>query len=367
MEAHAQHLLEGLMARGHRVSVITTALPAEPALGELKPNGRLLTVGSKSGAYSSEWFWKLNRQVRELYKENPFEVLHAQGFAGLPLEFFAGLPGNVSMVHTIHGTMFSETALFPERFAKMNISERGKACWRYKHRLAAWPVWELFLRRARHLITDSEFTAGLVRRPSNRVRVVPLGVPFSSEPLGNEFDPFALIWVGRMEREKNPEFALQVLGALPERYTLHLVGEGPERERLERLMMEKELGSRVCWEGRLNATDLEELRSRCGVLLNPDGGHPAFGLVNAEALCAGLAVVATPHGAHPEIVSTKEDGALLGLGDARAWARALEGICREETVEKRLRRAERNRLRFALERMVLGVEEFYNELRKGQK
>ncbi|MDX1971159.1 MAG: hypothetical protein SFY68_01370, partial [Candidatus Sumerlaeia bacterium] len=68
-----------------------------------------------------------------------------------------------------------------------------------------------------------------------------------------------------------------------------------------------------------------------------------------------------------EIVSTKEDGVLLGLGDANAWANAVEGICSLETWKKRGERAERNRLRFALERMVGRVEEVYGELRKGEK
>lgn len=367
MEQHAQDLLEGLINAGHRVSVITTPLPNSPALKPLEPNGQLVQLTGKAARYSVFTFTELTKAVKRLHENDPVDVIHAQGFMGIPLSWpLVGLSTSTAkgfppVVHSIHGTLFSETPLHPPIFNGLSFQEKVKALIKFKHRLGFWPVWELFLRSKPHLITDSYFSQSLVkRRGAKEAAVIPLGISTPSLPVLPPQN--RILFVGRLETIKNADFAVRVLECLPEPFKLDLVGEGPERPRLERLIEATGLSQRVHLWGRLPACELDEKRQHALALLNPDGGFPAFGLVNAEALCQGLPVMTTPHGAHAEVVHSSEEGTLLSLTNPYDWAKAFLEYAETETLERRTERSTRNKERFMAEKMVNRLLLVYEQL-----
>jgi glycosyltransferase involved in cell wall biosynthesis len=89
-------------------------------------------------------------------------------------------------------------------------------------------------------------------------------------------------------------------------------------------------------------------------------------LAIAEAMAAGLPVVATPVGGVPEIVAAGQTGLLVPPGDSRKLSAALTRVLSEPGLGPRLGAAGRERARlFSLERMATRFEALYeSQLRK---
>src|SRR5439155_1208087 len=104
------------------------------------------------------------------------------------------------------------------------------------------------LRRLRGAIAGSEGAAALVRRlvPGLRVGVIPqLGVHVPTEPEHAYHDGLAIGCVGRLVPEKGIDTLLQALAEnRAHRWHLTVVGDGPDRERLERLASDLRLAAR---------------------------------------------------------------------------------------------------------------------------
>jgi len=131
-----------------------------------------------------------------------------------------------------------------------------------------------------------------------------------------------LIFAGRLVAQKNVELALRTLAALPDDFDLTIVGDGPDRARLEAMSRRLGLSDRVVFTGlvpdirpHLEASDLFLLPSRFE-------GYPA---VMIEALAAGLPVIATPSSpAMKEILIDRSFGR-IARADPIALAAAIMG------------------------------------------
>jgi glycosyltransferase involved in cell wall biosynthesis len=123
-----------------------------------------------------------------------------------------------------------------------------------------------------HLINNwvSEEFTGLVRPPRRSTR------------------EFRLILVGRLESQKRPHFAVEILAGLPEWVTLDLIGEGSLRGAVERRSVELGLGHRVRFLGQRG--DIAALTAEADLLLVPSR-FEGFGRVAVEAMSVGTRVI----------------------------------------------------------------------------
>jgi glycosyltransferase involved in cell wall biosynthesis len=140
-----------------------------------------------------------------------------------------------------------------------------------------------------------------------------------------------------------------------------VVGDGPERRRLEERAAAAGLGEAVAWTGfrqdvptLLVAADLFVLPSR----------DDAFPTVLLEAQAAGVAVVASRAGGIPEIVEDGATGLLVPPGDAAALARALSALLADPAARRRLAEAGRRRVgeRFSTGAWLARLEAVYGEV-----
>ncbi|MEZ5116393.1 MAG: glycosyltransferase family 4 protein [Candidatus Nanopelagicales bacterium] len=101
--------------------------------------------------------------------------------------------------------------------------------------------------------------------------------------------------------------------------TAQLVGDGPERGRLERFLRDHDLAGRVTLTGRLGHDEILDLYARSDVFVQPSV-RESFGLAALEARTAGLPVVARSQTGIGEFVADGVDGFLApddeGLADA---------------------------------------------------
>jgi glycosyltransferase involved in cell wall biosynthesis len=134
----------------------------------------------------------------------------------------------------------------------------------------------------------------------------------------------ALLSVGHLIPRKGHDLIIQALVGL-DRFDLLIVGQGPERDRLERLAASLGLSARVRFCG---AVDQEELRFHYSaasmlVLASDREGWPN---VLLESMACGTPVVATRVWGSPEVVRAPEAGLLVQERTPRAIADAVRAL-----------------------------------------
>jgi glycosyltransferase involved in cell wall biosynthesis len=171
--------------------------------------------------------------------------------------------------------------------------------------------------RVDRYVAISHYVAGRIRRYYNREATVvypPVDTDFF-HPDDSRPERFALV-VSALVPYKRIDMAIDAcrLAAVP----LRIVGDGPERPRLER-----HAHGDVEFLGRLSDEDVRRLYRRAGVTLLP--GEEDFGIVPLEAQACGRPVVALARGGTAETVLEGTTGTLVNDGSAEALA---DGIAR---------------------------------------
>jgi N-acetyl-alpha-D-glucosaminyl L-malate synthase BshA len=132
------------------------------------------------------------------------------------------------------------------------------------------------------------------------------------------------------------EVFARVRAARPAR--LCLIGDGPERARIEAAIAARGLGADVELLG--ERADLPALLRGADVFLLPSEIE-SFGLAALEALACGVPVVASSVGGLPEVVTDGEVGFLRPVGDVAAMATAVARLLDDQPLRRRMGTAAR--------------------------
>jgi glycosyltransferase involved in cell wall biosynthesis len=171
--------------------------------------------------------------------------------------------------------------------------------------LAGWLIglyqrWALqVIRRMPLVVTTSPALVAELKRCGcrpDRLRALPCCLDASLEAAAlalsprqalatSEAEPLRVLFIGRLDSYKRVDWLLAVLASLQLPWRLDVVGDGPRRPSLERLA--RELPVRF-W-GRLDeAAKLERLATAQLLVLPADRCNEAFGIVQLEAMAAGI-------------------------------------------------------------------------------
>lgn len=141
-----------------------------------------------------------------------------------------------------------------------------------------------------------------------------------------------IVWVGRMDSNKNPGMLLRAFGAIAEKYpdwTLKYIGDGPQMEELKELSQKENCADRVCFMGRVEDVANAIQPASVFVLTSKQEGMP-----NAlmEAMVSGLAAVSTncPCGGPAELIENEVNGILIPVDDEKALTETLERLLSDE-------------------------------------
>jgi glycosyltransferase involved in cell wall biosynthesis len=121
-----------------------------------------------------------------------------------------------------------------------------------------------------------------------------------------------------------------LLAAVPEVLSKHpgtsfiLVGDGPERDRYETMVDQRDIRAKVRFVGRVAREATTEWYQQAGLMVVPSLDE-AQGIVVLEAFAHGLPVVASNVGGIPDMVKDGYNGLLVPPGDS---AKLAAGICR---------------------------------------
>jgi glycosyltransferase involved in cell wall biosynthesis len=142
---------------------------------------------------------------------------------------------------------------------------------------------------------------------------------------------------------------------------VRIVGDGPERDRLGRLHAELGLGDTVVLRGEVSRAELsvEYVSADCFCLPTV---QESFGLVFAEAMAAGLPVVACRAAAVPEIVEDGRTGVLVTPRRPDELAAAMETVLTNDGLRKELGEHARQRVEaYGLDRVARAFMEVVGE------
>lgn len=173
--------------------------------------------------------------------------------------------------------------------------------------------------------------------------------PESFERKPNKADK-VLLSVGTLEPSKGQEVLLQALASVKGGWKLVIVGDGPDRERLQILAKELGLEGKVSFEGYQAPASPYYPKSDLFV-------HPSLAenlsIAIIEALSFGLPVIAHRLGGNPELVTDGENGRLVEKNNVEGWTQTINELLQSPKLE-RFGRASRLRFeeRFTLEKMI---------------
>jgi glycosyltransferase involved in cell wall biosynthesis len=174
---------------------------------------------------------------------------------------------------------------------------------------------------------------------------IPNGVPVRPQRLPLDGAPL-IAFAGRLVRKKGVDVLLRAmpatLAAIPDA-RLVIAGDGPERPGLETLAAALGIGHAVEFLGHLPRDDAERALARAWAQAVPSRWEEPFGLVAAEAMMRGTAVIATGPSGLAEQVTEGETGYLVPPGDAAALAQALVRVLGDRAGAERLGAAGRIR------------------------
>lgn len=132
-----------------------------------------------------------------------------------------------------------------------------------------------------------------------------------------------IIWVGRLEPQKNPELAVAVMAALPEDYTLTIAGGGSMETDIRRLARESPAAERITVAGAVAKSEIGAVMRRHELLLMTSHSE-GFPYAVVEGLASGLPVITTPGGEPNGLVREGINGARVGAYSADLFAPAAE-------------------------------------------
>ena len=308
VQQHIRDLAEALIDEGHEVSVISPADDDTPLPPYVVGAGRAVPVPyNGSVARLSFGFLSVSR-VRRWIKEGRFDVLHVHEPEIPSLSLLACWVASGPIVATVH------TAIPRSRIL-----------------LVTYPVVRTGMEKINGRIAVSEAArTTLVEHIGGDAVVIPNGVATrryrKAEPLPGWPGPGGAIgFLGRLDEPRKGLSVLlkafEVLGK--QRPGLRLLVAGPTADADEVLhRVPAGLRDRVVLLGQVSEEDKVRVLHSVDVFCSPNTGGESFGIVTAEAMAAGVPIVASDIDAFRQVLRGGEAGELFVTGDAGDLARA---------------------------------------------
>jgi glycosyltransferase involved in cell wall biosynthesis len=264
------------------------------------------------------------RKIREIVRMESIDVLHAHGYKGDIYGYFAGRRRDLPLVATCH--------LWTRQTIAIRFYEYIDA---------------LFLRRYDAIIAVSDAIAQEARDAGiapEKITTIDNGIdlsPFASAKprLAEELkkgDRILVGTVGRLVEQKGMDYFLRAAHKVLQRFPSTLfaiVGDGPDRAKLEKLSRDLKIEASVVFTG--TRRDMPSVYASLDifVLASLDEGMPMAVL---EALASGCPTIATEVGAVPKLIMPGQNGLLVPPADSESLAQSICSVLSEPYLRCRM-------------------------------
>ena len=357
VERVAAELVNGLVRRGHQVTVLTLRTCPAPAT---ETRGGLtirrvpaLDLTQRLGVQFAASVPVLGAAARLIRSFRP-DFVHAHNLFSRTTEVAALLRTMfpVPLVTTLH----------------LGRAEGGGRLLKALIRTYELTMGGYIVRHSDHLTCVSNAVAEHARHMGGRsilVTVIPNGVDaslFHPKPGRNNISQ-TILFVGRLVPNKGPETLIQtvplVLAQHPQAQFV-MVGDGPLRVRLQKQARKLGIGHAIQFLG--IRYDVPQLMREAALLVRPSWleGMP---LTVLEAMASAIPVVATPVGGTPEILKDGVHGFLIPVGSSVALAKAIVRLLDDRSLAKEMGRRGRELVQanYTWDAVVEQMEHVYTE------
>jgi teichuronic acid biosynthesis glycosyltransferase TuaC len=285
---------------------------------------------------------RLLGRVRGLHNERPIDLIHAH--AALPCGHAAALLSrrlHIPFVVTLHGLDVFNTGYLGGI----------PAAWRRNVSVQVY-------REAQNVICVSGKVQETLKGgtpPEIRTTVVYNGVNpvlFSPSPTQGEKEVLEILVVGNLLASKGHDLVLRTLKKLTtlfQRVRCLIIGEGPDRARLDSLVRELGLGEHVQFVGRKNRLEVAEAMKKCSVFVLPSQNE-GLGCVYLEAMSCGKPAIGCCGQGIGEVIEHGKNGWLISPDGLEELVQGLSDLLGSPELRMRIGAAARQTI---LEKLTL--------------
>ena len=268
--------------------------------------------------------WKSYRVAKKLYKsEIVFDTIHCHGrFSSYFMTKFV----KDQVIVTIHDSPPSK---------KITSSFWGKVFY------GGWDKFfsnKIPLNAKHNIVVALDIKEKLLELgiPERKISYLPSGVDTELfHPSEHKMDVTSILYVGTLVKRKGVEYLIKSFVELAAGITLDIMGDGPDRRRLENLTKTLKLENRIKFLGpQRQETVAKTLRERkIYVLPSLSEGFP---ITLLEALSSGCAVITTSVSGIPHIIKQKENGILIDPENPHQIKASIELLIEDTSLRKHI-------------------------------
>ena len=318
VQAHISDLRDYLVKHGHKVSVLAPSGDEESLPDWVVNAGRPLSI-PYNGAVARVLFGPIAfARVKQWISENEFDLLHLHEPAIPSISLLACWAAEGPMVGTFHASAKKQKASF-----------------------AIVPILEPVIEKLSARIAVSEAARETLRAHLETVAVVIPNGLYDKRMKGVKRAEWSGETLGFMGRYNEPRKGLKVLiDALPiiSRFLPNIrvlvAGPGNPEEFLKEI--DPQLRNRIEFLGRLTEQEKADFMSSVDAYIAPNTGGESFGIILAEALAGGAAVIASDIPAFSALLRNGEYGRLFISEDSTDLAKVIIELLRNESERSEL-------------------------------
>ena len=346
-------LAANLAERGHIVQVLTASQGDGSASIETRNGYEIVRIASLANPFRKGFRLTVmaGRAVKLTFDEFQPEIVHIQDPISLSVRaVYEAKKRNIPVVATHHFLPDYVFSYLPDSVPVQNLAR----FW-LRRRLVRLYSKCVCLTVPTETVRRAVEGADLL----TCIRVISNGVDTDRFAPGTEkTDPPTVLYVGRLDPEKNISTLLRACAKLRQPYQLRIIGGGNLIESLR----EQAKDLPVTWvapvetESEILAAAYREASIFC--ISSP---HETESMVTLEAMAAGLPVLAADGGALPELING--NGYLLPAHQTTAWTSAMEELLADAGLRAEMGTISRQRsLERAIGLSVDAIEKLYSEV-----
>lgn len=207
------------------------------------------------------------------------------------------------------------------------------------------------------------------------VFVIPNGIEFARfqgltkekarQKLMVRHDESIILFTGTLKSVKGLNYLIEAMSIIfreNPKARLVLIGDGPQRQNLERLARELNLAGQTSFIGRVSNESIPEYMAASDVFVLPSLSE-GLPVVSLEAMASGLPIVATKIGGLPEIIKEGENGFLVEPRSPKEIAERVLFLLRDDELRRKISENNRHRaMAYDWRNIVDKIELVYREV-----